>query len=102
MSKLAAIPEICAAEYLKGRRMRASELLLLDLQCQTEEANARAVLASAQQHLASVSPASDTSPTGGLTPAEIDELIASLPDVPEQIRATFNRLVNGRVREKQS
>src|SRR5262249_44551305 len=100
MSKLAALPEILAAEYLKGRRERASDLLLTDLRCQTEEAKARAVLASAEQHLASFAPASAPAAhtTAGLTVSEIDELISHLPDMPEQIREAFSRLVNGRVK----
>src|SRR2546423_1673022 len=44
LTDIAALPEICAAHFLKGRRQRANELLVHELKCQTEESNARASL----------------------------------------------------------
>ena len=56
LTKLSAIPEICAAEYWKGRRERARDLLVTDLQCQEEELRAKAAVAAAHQALEAYDP----------------------------------------------
>ena len=38
--------------------------------------------------------------TSGLTPTEIDELVASLPEISEETRRTLSLLLSGRAREK--
>ncbi len=105
LSQLSAVPEICAAEYLKGRRERARDLLITDLHCQEAELRAKAAVASAQKHLLSLEPplekASEAAqPQAGLTPAEIDELVATMPDISDGARRTLSLLLHGRVQEK--
>ena len=103
MTDVAAIGEICAAHYLQGRRTRASQLLLLDIKCQTDETDARTLLAEAQKRLAAFDPPSTPAPAradGGLTPAQVDEIIATLPEVSEETRETLLQLLKGRLEEK--
>ena len=104
MTEIAAIGEICAGHFLKGRRQRANELLVHDLKCQTEEAVARTQLTGARQKLAELNPEAarpDHPPRGGLTPAEVDELVRDIPEISPDARRTLSLLINGRLSEKQ-
>lgn len=111
LSKLGALPEIIAAEYLKGRRERAREVLITDLRCQEAELRAKAAVASAHKLLESINPppqspeqlpATPPPPQpSGLTPDEIDELVAGgLPEIDEETRRTLSLLLRGRLQEK--
>jgi hypothetical protein len=106
ISKLAAIAEVCAAEYLKGRRQRAADLLLHDLSCQEAELHAKAAVAVARKHLNTIAPLDassdrDADAPAALTPDEVDEILAELPEIPEEARHTVSLLLNARVSEKQ-
>jgi hypothetical protein len=105
LTEMAALGEICAAHFLKARRQRASELLVHELKCQSDEASARATLIAAQTNLNALAPpapvAASASAEAGLTPAEVDEILASLPDIPPEARPTVSLLLNARVSEKQ-
>jgi hypothetical protein len=102
---LAAMPEICATEYLKGRRQRASDLALTELRCQEAELTAKAAVAAAHKHLATINPLArrptSTRASSGLTPDEVDDVVAAaLPEVAETTRKTLFQLLMGRLQEK--
>jgi hypothetical protein len=105
---IAHLDELVATEYLKSRRKRANELLVHDLKCETEELNARVALATARKAFADfvplppTEPAQASAPSTGLTPPEVDELVATMPDISEDARRTLSLLLSGRVKEKNS
>lgn len=105
LTDLAALREICSAHFLKGRRQRASDLLVHDLECRAKETHAAVSLAIAQRHQATFPPPEPPTPTtsssaeGALTPAQVDEIVASLPEISDATRATLLELLRGRLQE---
>src|SRR5262249_12960002 len=77
MTDLKALKEICSAHFLRGRRQRASDLLVHELECQAKEVHARVSVAIARRHQSTFpepelpAPAS-SSENRGLTPTEIN------------------------------
>jgi len=101
IGKISALPEIAQHEYERGRRDRAHDAAMQQFVHQTAEINARINLLRAEQHLASFEPAHSAPAPSGLTPPEIDELLAALPDVSEDTRKTISYVLSGRLREKE-
>ncbi len=107
IAKLSALPEIAEHEYLKGRADRAYEMCVLTLRHQTGIADAEATLVQAQQYLASLrpQPTQPTSPPApapqGLTPAEVNEVIAALDDISPEVKKTISYILMARMQEKQ-
>lgn len=108
MTDLAALREICSAHFLKGRRQRASDVLVHDLECRAKETHARVSLAIAQRHEATFPPpeppasASPHRSADALSPEQVDEIVASLPEVSDATRATLLELLKGRLEEDAS
>jgi len=106
LSKLNTLPEVCATEYLKGRRERARDLRITQLRCEEQELVARAAVLAARQQLEALGALpdadSETAQHGALTPGEVDELLSSMPDISEDTRKTLALLFNARLREKKA
>ena len=107
LAELATLPELVEHEYQRGRRDRLHDTAMQRLTHETAEVNARINLVRAQQHLTSLAP-DPTPPSApppqpaGLTPDEVEELIAALPDAPDELRRTISLLLKGRLKEKQA
>jgi hypothetical protein len=106
ISELAILPELAQHEYERGRCDRAHDVAMQRLTHETAEVNARINLLRAQQHLASLEPQPEPAPQpaftpGGLTPDEVEEIIASLPEASDELRRTISLLLKGRLKEKQ-
>jgi hypothetical protein len=108
MTDLAALREICSAHFLKGRRQRASDVLVHDLECRAKETHARVSLALAQRHEATFPPPQASAPASAhhsedaLSPEQVDEIVASLPEISDATRATLLELLKGRLEEDRS
>jgi hypothetical protein len=105
ITDLGALREICSAQFLKGRRQRASDLLVHDLECQAKEIHARVSVAIARRHQAAFPDPDPPTPAAssehqGLTPTEVDEILASLPEVSDATRETLIELLKARLEEK--
>ncbi len=106
IAELATLPELVEHEYQRGRRDRLHDSAMQRLVHETAEVNARINLVRAQQHLTALTPepeppAPPPAPVG-LTPDEVEELIAALPDASEELRRTISLLLRGRLKEKQA
>jgi hypothetical protein len=106
LSKLNTLPEICATEYLKGRRERARDLRITHLHCEEQELIARAAVVAARGQLSALGAPSEPDTIDpqhtGLTPGEVDEILASMPDITEDARKTLALLFNARLQEKKA
>jgi hypothetical protein len=123
IAKLAALPEMARHEYLHGRAEREAEqdkweheARVAALEHKREETNALADLVRAQQRLAELQPkpapppqpsASPLAPTPpppapvGLTPTDVEDVIASLPEIMPDTLKTISRLLFGLQKEKE-
>jgi hypothetical protein len=106
IAELATLPELVEHEYQRGRRDRLHDNAMQRLTHETAEVNARINLARAQQHLASFEPQPEppVSPPDvvGLTPDDVDELLAALPDIADETKKTISYLLHGRLKEKKT
>jgi hypothetical protein len=112
IARLDWLPEILEADYLRGKLDRAHEIQMRRIAHETAEAHARINLMHALQHLASLERERLASPTQsiapgaplqppGLSPDEVEEIIASLPEASDELRRTISLLLKGRLKEKQ-
>jgi hypothetical protein len=109
--------DVCDFERKKGFLTRTSQLSTLALELQTKELNARIardqamlVLQSFQpqpppQYVPAAAPPAPAvhmppPPPLGLTPAEIDEQLAMMPEFSAEQRKTISYILNARLREK--
>jgi hypothetical protein len=108
IARLDWLPDVLEADYLRGKLDRAHEIQMLRIAHATAEAEARITLARTEHYLASLrhgpeaasSPHSPPQPAG-LTPDEVEEIIASLPEASDELRRTISLLLKGRLKEKQ-
>lgn len=116
LSKWQHIDEVCQYEYQKGFLTRLSELRVLALELETREINARIGRDQAMLALQAYQPQPPSQPTAaahappvappppapppGLTPSEIDEMLAQMPELSKEVRSTISYLLNARLREK--
>jgi hypothetical protein len=106
LSELAVLHELVEHHYQTGRRDREHEAAMQHMTHETAETNARTELVRAQQHLASLQPASQddapapTRQSGALTVDEVEQVLQQFPDInPETIRPIILAL-GGVVAEK--
>lgn len=102
------LPEVLEADYVRGKLDRAHEIVMQRIAHATAEAQARVNLVRAEHYLASLregEPVPSLQPSqqqsAGLTPDEVEEIIASLPEASDELRRTISLLLKGRLREKQ-
>jgi len=107
-AELAVLPELVHHEYDRGHRDRAHHVVMQALTHEAAEVNARINLVRAQQHLSSLHP--DPEPPAaphpppapaGLTPGEVDELLAAMPELSDETKKTISYILAGRLREKE-
>lgn len=109
LARLAAVDQLTAHDFERGAREREHELRMLELKARTDEVIAELRLREAHRNLDAVDapPASATSAgsgapqqPAGLTPDEVDELVASLPEVAPETRHTLSLLMKGLIKER--
>jgi hypothetical protein len=116
LSKWQSLGEVCDHEYKKGFLSRASELRVLELELETKEITARIardqamlVLQTYQPQppppppapvVAQPPPPPPPPPPPGLTPGEVDELLAQLNELSPETKKTISYLLHARMREK--
>jgi hypothetical protein len=105
IARLDWLPEILEADYLRGKLDRAHEIEMQRITHATTEAHARVALLealqSAERFLPAAQPASAPPSQPGLSPDEVEEIIASLPEASDELRRTISLLLKGRLKEKQ-
>lgn len=104
IARLDWLPEILEADYLRGKLERAHEIEMQRIAYATAEAHARVALLEALQAADRFLPAQHASAPPsqpGLSPDEVEEIIASLPEASDELRRTISLLLKGRLKEKQ-
>lgn len=109
IARLDWLPEVLEADYLRGKLERAHEIEMARIAHATAEAQARINLARADHYLASLRDGPEPTPSSqastqqpaALTPDEVEEIIASLPEASDELRRTISLLLKGRLKEKQ-
>lgn len=117
LSSLHSLDEICSYAYERGRRERAHDLTMLDLEHAAEETQAHARLIEAHQQierllpppttpsLAFPAPSSAPPPAPraepGVTIDDVNAIAAQLPEIPEEARKHLSILLANLLREKQ-
>jgi hypothetical protein len=109
IARLDWLPEVLEADYLRGKLERVHEIEMGRIAHATAEAQARINLMRLEHYLASLRGGPEAPPSlqppqhqpGGLTPDEVEEIIASLPEASDDLRRTISLLLKGRLKEKQ-
>lgn len=108
LARLASIGELTQYDYARGRLDRTHELRMLALRCETDQLHAEVKLIEARQAITRLTPtpappaAPPPAPPPGLSPDEVDELLASLPEISAETRHTLALLLKGYLKEKQA
>jgi hypothetical protein len=108
IARLDWLPEVLEDDYLRGKLDRAHAIEMARIGHATAEAQARLQLLEALEREQRFQAPPQQQPTAfapmqspGLSPDEVEEIIASLPEASEEMRRTISLLLKGRLKEKQ-
>jgi hypothetical protein len=104
-SRLMQLPELKTHAHLLGRAQREHESAMFALNSETERALAQIRLEEARQILARTQPVKNQQspapvPSAGLSPSEIEQVLAQVPEINNELRQTLLWALKGRMQEK--